>query len=122
MSNANLDAPTRGQQERTLSQQIQKLYRDYLNHATGKVSCQLDKNKLVVVIEDALTQPEKLLLEKQSDEELVEQVRSDLDVAIRPKMVSLVEEILGREVTDLISDTTLDTGRSGIIIILSATD
>lgn len=122
MSNTNLKTPTRGQIERTLSQQIQKLYREHLDHATGKVSCQLFKDKLVVIIEDALTQPEQLLLEKHDDKELVEQVRADLDDAIRPRMITLVEEILERKVSDLISDTTLDTGRSGIIVILSATD
>ncbi|MEO1295182.1 MAG: DUF2294 domain-containing protein [Cyanobacteria bacterium J06636_16] len=119
MNDSNLKTPTRGQLERTLSQQIQKLYREHLDHATGKVSCQLSKDKLVVIIEDALTQPEQLLLERQSDQELVEQVRSDLDAAIQPGMVSLVEEILSRKVSDLISDTTLNTGRSGIIVILA---
>ncbi|MGF1521180.1 MAG: DUF2294 domain-containing protein [Leptolyngbyaceae cyanobacterium] len=120
MREANLKTPTRGQIERTLSQRFQKLYREHLDHATGKVSCQLFKDKLVIIIENALTQPEQLLLQKKNDKQLVEQVRSDLDDAIRPRMISLVEEILDRQVADLISDTTLDTGRSGVIVILSA--
>ena len=122
MSTTNLKTPTRGQIERTLSQQIQKIYREHLDHTTDKVSCQLFKDKLVVIIEGALTQPEQLLLKKKNDKELVEQVRSDLDEAIRPRMISLVEEVLNRKVSDLISDTTLDTGRSGVIVILASED
>ncbi|MGD1862778.1 MAG: DUF2294 domain-containing protein [Leptolyngbyaceae cyanobacterium] len=119
MSDINFQVPTRGQLERKLSQQIQKLYRNKLDHATGKVSCQLFKDKLVIVIEDALTQPEQLLLEAEKDKDLVEQVRTDLETAMHPMMTKLVEEILNRKVSDLISDTTLDTGRSGIIFMIS---
>lgn len=119
MNNSEVSAPTRGQLERYLSQQIQKLYRECLDHSTGKVGCQLFKDKLVIIIEKALTQPEQLLLEKNGDKDLVEQVRADLDAAIRPKVVGVVEQILDRKVSDLISDTTLDTERSGIIVILS---
>jgi ABC-type sugar transport system ATPase subunit len=59
---------TRGQLERRLSQQFQKLYRDKLGHLTGKVSCRLFDNKLTIVIEDSLTQPEQLLLKNGSSQ------------------------------------------------------
>lgn len=111
---------TRGQLERTLSQQFQKLYRQHLGHVVGKVSCQLLSDKLTIVIEDSLTQPEQLLLERKEDLDLVEQVRSDLDDALRPSIIDSVEVTLGRKVTDVISDTTLETGRTGVIIILTA--
>ena len=118
MTSTTSKKPTRGQLERTLSQQFQKLYREHLNHSTGKVTCQLFDDKLTIIVEDSLTQPEQLLLEE-SKSEIVEQMRSDLDDAIRPKIIDLVEEILGQKVIDLMSDTTLKTGRSGVVIILS---
>lgn len=110
---------TRGQLERQLSQQFQKLYFDYLNHSTGRVSCKLFNNSLTVIVENALTQPEQILLKQKGNPDLVERVRSDLDAAIRPEMVELVEEILGKKVVDLMGDTTLKTGRTGVIFILS---
>jgi len=70
-------------------------------------------------VENALTQPEQILLKQKGNPDLVERVRSDLDAAIRPEMVELVEEILGKKVVDLMGDTTLKTGRTGVIFILS---
>lgn len=108
---------TRGQTERTLSQRLQALYRSQLGHQPGKVTCQLFDETLAVVIEDSMTQPEKLLAaEGQTDR--AEQVRSDLDQAIRPHIKSLVEEVLSVNVLDILSDATLQTGRTGIIVIL----
>jgi uncharacterized protein YbcI len=119
MTDATAGKLSRGQLERTLSQRLQKLYREHLDHSTGKVSCQLINDKLTVIVEDSLTQPEKLLIETSKDPELVEKVRSDLDSVIRPKIIGLVEEILERKVLDLMSDTTLETGRTGVIVVLS---
>jgi uncharacterized protein YbcI len=45
-------------------------------------------------------------------------VRSDLDNAIRPHLKALIEEILAVEVLDLLSDATLQTGRTGMIVVL----
>lgn len=118
MTQQDSPKPTRGQLERSLSQSLQKLYREHLGHSTGKVSCQISDDKLTIVIESALTQPEQLLLQE-SDERKVEQLRAELDGVIRPKLISLVEEILDLQVVDLMSDTTLATGRTGFVIILS---
>lgn len=108
---------TRGQVERTLSQRIQALYRSQLGHQPGKVTCQLFGEKLAVIIEDSVTQPEKLLAEE-GREQLAEQVRTDLDHAIRPHLRALIEEVLGVAVLDLLSDATIETGRTGMIVVL----
>jgi uncharacterized protein YbcI len=108
---------TRGQTERTLSQRIQALYRTQLGHQPGKVTCQLFDEALAVVIEDSVTQPEKLLA-AEGHVERAEQVRSDLDQAIRPHIKFLVEEVLSVNVLDILSDATLQTGRTGMIVIL----
>lgn len=110
--------PTRGQLERTLSQQFQKLYRDNLGHATGKISCRLFDDKLTIIIEDSLTQPEQLLLQN-SGTQRVEELHADLAKVVRPQLVEIVEKILGLDVIDLMSDTTLETGRTGLVIVLS---
>lgn len=112
--------PTRGQLERNLSQRIQSFYANQLGHRPTKVTCQLFDAKLAIVIEDSVTLPEQLLI-NQGQEELAEQVRSGLDEAIEPQLKQLIEEILERKVLDFLSDVTLDTGRGGIIAVLSDT-
>jgi uncharacterized protein YbcI len=109
--------PTVGQLERSLSQRVQALYREQLDHQPSKVTCQLFGEQLAIVIEDSVTQPEKLLA-KEGQKELVLKVRDDLDTAIQPQLKALIEEILKVQVVDLLSDATLSTGRSGIIVVL----
>lgn len=112
--------PTRGQLERLLSQRLQALYREQLGHQPGKVTCQLFDEKLAVIVEDSITPPEQLLANT-GQIELAEQVRSDLDKAIQPQLKGLIEDVLGVSVLDLLSDATLETGRTGIIAVLDLT-
>lgn len=112
-------APTRGQLERTLSQRIQALYRTQLGHQPRKVTCQIFDEKIAIVLEDAITQPEQILASS-GQEKLAEKVRSELDEAIQPQLKALIEEIMGVTVLDLLSDAKLETGRTGIIAVLEA--
>jgi uncharacterized protein YbcI len=49
----------------------------------------------------------------------VEQVREDLDRAIRPALIDVLQTTLNAEVVDILSDTTLATGRTAIVVVLS---
>lgn len=118
--NQESSKPTRGQLERMLSQGLQALYRDHLGHQPSKVTCQLFDEKLAVIVEDSITQPEQLLANS-GQAELAEQVRADLDKAIKPQLKALIEEVLGVSVLDILSDATLETGRTGIIAVLDVT-
>lgn len=109
--------PTHGQIERTLSQRIQALYRNHLGHQPSKVTCQLFDNKLAIILENSLTTAEQVLI-KEGQGQLAEQVRSGLDDATKPQLKALIEEIMAVSVTDLLSDATLETGRTGIIAVL----
>jgi uncharacterized protein YbcI len=112
--------PTRGQLERLLSQQLQALYREQLGHQPSKVTCQLFDEKLAVIVENSITPPEQLLVNN-GQTQLAEQVRSDLDKAIQPRLKALIEEVLDVAVLDILSDATLETGRTGIIAVLDVT-
>ncbi len=111
---------TRGQLERTLSQRIQALYRDKLDRQPSKVTCQLFECKLAIIVEDSVTQPERILVEV-GQIDLAEQVRSILDSAIAPDLKNIIREVLGVSVIDLLSDATLGTGRTGAIAVLEST-
>ncbi|MDM9379929.1 DUF2294 domain-containing protein [Chlorogloeopsis sp. ULAP01] len=110
--------PTRGQTERTLAQRIQALYREQLGHQPSKVSCQIAEQNLIILIEDSITPPEQLLAQT-GRQELAEKVRSDLDMAIQPQLRELIEETLNIAVVEILSDATLETGRTGMIAILA---
>lgn len=110
--------PTRGQVERTLSQRIQALYRTQLEHQPSRVVCQIFDEKVAIILEDSITQPEQLLV-SQGQEELAEKVRAGLDEALQPQLKSLIEEVVGVAVIDLLSNAKLDTGRSATIAILA---
>ena len=109
---------TRGQLERKLSQEIQAFYRRNLGHRPSKVTCQLFDSKLAVIIEDSITNAERILVEE-GKSDLAEKVRSNLDDAIQPELKQLIQEIAGVEVVDILSDATLNTGRTGIIAVLN---
>jgi uncharacterized protein YbcI len=114
------DLLTRGQLERQLSQNIQAFYRRHLEHQPSKVTCQLFDSKLAIIIEDSITNTEQILIEE-GNSDLAQKVRNNLDDAIQPELKQLIEEIAKVKVIDLLSDATLNTGRTGIIAVLSET-
>jgi uncharacterized protein YbcI len=109
---------TRGQLERSLSQSIQALYRSKLGHQPSKVTCRLLDQKIVIILEDSITQPEQVLVGG-AKEDLAEQVRDAIDAAIEPSLKMLIAEQTGIEVIDLLSDSTIETGRAGVIAVLA---
>jgi len=74
---------------------------------------------LIIAIENAISQPEKLLAQN-GQEDLALQVRSQLESVLELQLKDLITEILGVEVIDLLSDATLETGRTGTIAILES--
>ncbi|AFY55629.1 hypothetical protein Riv7116_3156 [Rivularia sp. PCC 7116] len=112
------DAITVGQLERELSQRIQSFYRNLLGNIPIKVSCHLFANKLVVLAENSITTAEKVLIEV-GKEELAQKFRVNLEQSIRLKLKSLIEEISQVEIADLLSETSLDTELTGIIVVFN---
>ncbi|MEG4941519.1 DUF2294 domain-containing protein [Microcoleus sp. F4-D5] len=111
--------PTRGKLERTIAQGIQALYRSQLGHQTSQALCNILDDKLIIVIENAITQPEKLLAQN-GQEDLASQVRSQLESVLELQLKDLIKEVLGVRVTDLLTDATLETGRTATIAILES--
>jgi len=119
-NNERTTKQTVGQLERAISQKMQALYKQYLGHQPGKVTCQLFDSKIAIILEGSITQPEQLLLEE-GKIDLAEKVHEDLAQAIEPQIKLLIEEVLEVEVLDLLSDATIGTALTGIIVVLSDT-
>jgi uncharacterized protein YbcI len=111
--------PTRGKLERSLSQAIQALYRSQLGQQMSPALCHLLDDKLIIIIENGITQPEKLLAQN-GQQDLALQVRAQLESVLEVQLKDLIKDVLGVGVTDLLSDATLETGRTGTIAILES--
>ena len=116
----DLETQTRGQMERTLSQRVQALYRTQLGQQPSRVQCQIFDGKVVIVLEDSITKTEQVLVAN-GQKNLAEQVRDDLDKAFNPQLTQLIQEVIGIEVVDVLTDATLKTGRMGTIAVLADT-
>jgi uncharacterized protein YbcI len=110
-------APTSGQIERSLSQQIQAIYKDQLGVRPDRVVCQFFDQKLAIALEKVTTPSEQLLLSNDRVES-AKKMRSHLDAALKPRLIKSIEEISGVEVKTLLSDTDLTCDVSGMIVVL----
>ena len=116
---SSLSKLMREQLEQVLSQRIQALYRVKLGHQPSQVSCRLFDEQLAILIEACLTPSEQSRINAGLSQ-LAQQVRTDLNKALEPQLKQLIEEIIHVPVIDLLSDATLETGRTGTIAVLAA--
>ncbi|NJK50748.1 DUF2294 domain-containing protein [Candidatus Gracilibacteria bacterium] len=112
-----LSDPTPGQLERTILQQVQRLYRQRIGQRPSKAICQLFDEKLSVVLWDAISVTEQTLLDI-GREELAKEVRSQLHEAMKPQLKTLLEEIVGTSIITVLIDSDLNSGFSSITAIL----
>lgn len=110
--------PTMGQLEQSLSQRIQAWYRTHLGHQLSRVTCQLVDDKISIVLEGVITQPEQLLSEHGKDY-LVEQVRSQIDRTAQLQLKILIEEVVKVPVIELLVKSVLKTGQMSTLAVLA---
>ncbi|MFN6518617.1 MAG: DUF2294 domain-containing protein [Nostoc sp. CreGUA01] len=111
--------PTIGQLETEISEQIKSLYHEKLGKPPSQIICHFFDNEIVISIENSLTPVEETLLQGGCDS-LAEKVRLYLDRIIKPQLKKIIEEIIGKSVLDLMTNTNLATGRTGIIVVLKS--
>lgn len=110
--------PTRGQLERQISQTTQALYREGFGHNPSKVVCHIFGDKVVIILENAITSIEKLLIAN-SQINLVEDIRFSVEKVFSLQIRQKISEILNIETIDLISESSLDGEYVGMVAILS---
>lgn len=112
--------PTRGQLERQISQTTQSLYREWFGHNPSKVVCHIFSDKVAIVVENAVTHIEKLLITN-SQIDLAEEMRSAIERVFSLQVKQKIGEILNVETLDLILESRLDSEYVGMVAILSNT-
>ncbi len=110
--------PSQEQLEQQLLACIQEVHFKILGHQPQQISCKLLDKNLTVIIEDAITQPEQLLMSS-GKEELAQQVRTNIHLAFEPYLKSTIEKVTSIPLTDLIAKSSLATGRTSIVAILA---
>lgn len=109
--------PSIGQLEREISQGISSLYNTQLGLRPSKVICHCFDKEIVITLEDSVTLVEQALVDG-NYKKLADEVRVTLNKIIKPQIKDLIEEIIDRNVIDVISNSSLATNRTGIIAIL----
>ncbi|MBW4446894.1 MAG: DUF2294 domain-containing protein [Spirirestis rafaelensis WJT71-NPBG6] len=109
--------PSIGQLEREISQGISSLYNTQLGLRPSKVICHCFDKEIVITLEDSVTLVEQALIDG-NYRKLAEEIRVTLNKIIKPQIKDLIEEIIDRNVIDVISNSSLATNRTGIIAIL----
>ena len=99
-----------------LSQHIKKIYQNCLAHEPKEITYQLFPDKLIIIMEDSVTQPERLL-DQSNQQNLAKEVRSVLDQIFQPQLRELIEQSMDVKIADFLFDTTISTGRTGAIAI-----
>ncbi|MEA5570774.1 DUF2294 domain-containing protein [Calothrix sp. UHCC 0171] len=112
-----MEQPTIGQLEREISNRIRSLYNAQLGQRIGKIICHFFDKQLAITIEDSVTLAEQTLLNS-GKEHLAEQVRCDLDQIIKPQIKNTIEEVINKPIVELISHTSLASGRTAMIVVL----
>ncbi|MEB3279195.1 MAG: DUF2294 domain-containing protein [Lyngbya sp.] len=102
--------------EQLICERIQKVYVQQLDQELNRISCRIFEGVMVLILEGVITPPEKLLNQNHHFR-LVNRVRSVLDRIIQPKIKDLIEQTLSVTVIDFLCDTTIDTSRTGAIVI-----
>jgi uncharacterized protein YbcI len=110
---------TRGQLERNLTQRIQGFYLDQFGRRPERVTCQFFDEKLAIAIEKMVSPTERLLLENERYD-YARELRSQLDIYIKPRLQKLLEEIIETGILVLLIDTNLEAEVSGIIAVLAS--
>lgn len=117
MSKLFMARPSIGQLEREISQGISSLYNTQLGLRPSKVICHCFDKEIVITLEDSVTLVEQALVDG-NYKKLADEVRVTLNKIIKPQIKDLIEEIIDRNVIDVISNSSLATNRTGIIAIL----
>lgn len=104
--------------EQILVERIRSLFVNQLGHQPEDVYCRFLDNKLTIVIENAITKPEKLLMAA-GYQEIVKKARSSIEKILQPEFKQIIEEVTNSQVSNILFATHLDTNYVSIIALFA---
>ena len=103
--------------ESHLAEKIQLLYHQTLGQQPEKIVCSLSDQTLCILMENAVTKTEELL-NTSGEEEIAKKVSSSLDGILKPQLKQLVEGVIDRKVSEVVTSTQIETGQRKAIVIV----
>lgn len=105
--------------EQLLADRITAIYQTLMGHPLEQVSCHfLNTHAIAILLDGAITQPEKLLISS-GYSDLVHVIRRHLNDIIRPRIIAEVEAVLQSEVVDSPNDAKFESDRMSFILFLT---
>ena len=105
--------------ENLIIQEIGSIYKRLLGHSLGSVYIQQFDSNLVIVLEGIVTSLERFLYEKRHYY-LVDELRSEIDNILSTKVREIFEKSGKAQIIDFLSDSSVHTNVTGIVIIFKA--
>ena len=110
--------PTCKQLESNLCQSIRSFYAQEIDHPPKNIICKLFSQYIAIVADDALT-PLEQSLQELGEEELIIELRSEVNSIFRPKLAKIIEETLNIKVEEILSNVTVASNKLGTLVVLS---
>lgn len=113
----SLKSPVRSPKQE-LGARVQAVYAEQLHHQPQIIGSNIFDRQLAVMLEDAVTKPEQLLIDH-GHVALARQVRDSINDILYPKLSHVIEEVLGVAVVYLLVATQLETGFTSVTAVLN---
>lgn len=104
--------------EPILAEKIQSLFFNQLGHRPEDVCCNFLDSKLTIIIKNAVTKPEQLLMAA-GYQEVVKKARGSIEEILQPQLKQIIEEVSNSQVTNMLFATHLDTNYVSIIALFT---
>ena len=90
--------------EQVISQNVHSLFWTQLKHKPSEIHCKLYENQLTVIVKNALTKPEQLLI-LNGYVEVAKEVRESIEQILEPHLKKIIEEVIGIKISELLFAT-----------------
>jgi uncharacterized protein YbcI len=101
-----------------IARAVVRIYLDHVSRGPAKAQSFFRHDVVAVVLRDVLTRTERTLI-AQGRSAAVSRLRQELQAAMRPSLVSAIEELTAGEVTACLADTDVEAGVACVTFILA---
>ena len=112
-----LDDQANGAAAVAISNRAVQLVRQYTGRGPTQARTTIDRDHVLVVMRDGLTQSERTLAEN-GHEQLVLDARRAIQEIFRPELTAFIEERFGRKVVGFMSANQVDPDLAGEVFVL----
>lgn len=102
---------------RGISNAVVHLYREHLGRGPERTRTTVRGDAVLILIEDGLTRPERLLVANGHGEDVM-RMRRAVQAALRAEIIGVVEEHTGRPVTAFMSDQHVEPDVACEVLVL----